>query len=222
MMSHDRLLAVLNHVRAGVLILDRDLTVTFANQAQLDWAKRLGVDRHQAGLAGRSATEAYPLFSKEEWDGIALRVIAGGEAVQWAKLPCPRLSPAAYLSVDLVPLAGDNGDRPGLLSVTEDVTHGVAVDRELIKKERLALVGQAGIALLHEISNPLAAILGSAEVLLYSQELGAEAARRLETIKLNALRIAEIARQLRELEDLQLTEYLQGGPVYVTAEPRSS
>ena len=37
-----------------------------------------------------------------------------------------------------------------------------------------------------------------------------------------ALKHAEIARKLRELEDLQLTEYLQGGPVYVTAEPRSS
>jgi hypothetical protein len=41
-------------------------------------------------------------------------------------------------------------------------------------------------------------------------------------MKLNALRIAEITRKLRELEDLQLTEYLQGGPVYITAEPRSS
>jgi signal transduction histidine kinase len=222
MISHDRLLAALNHVHAGVLMLDRDLTVTFANRAQTEWAKRLGVDHRPAGLVGASAAEAYPLFSKEEWNGIALRVVGAGEAVQWAKLPCPRVNPAAYVSVDLVPLAGENGDRPGLLCVTEDVTRGVAVDRELIKKERLALVGQAGVALVHEISNPLAAILGSAEALLYSQGLGAEAVRRIETMKLNALRIAEITRQLRDLEDLQLTEYLQGGPVYVTGEPRSS
>jgi signal transduction histidine kinase len=222
MISDNRLLAALNHVRAGVLLLDRDLTVTFANQAQTEWAKRLGVDRHAAGLVGAPAAEAYPLFSKEEWDGIALRVIGGGEAVQWVKLPCPRVSPTAYLSVELIPLAGENGDRPGLLCVSEDVTRGVAVDRELIKKERLALVGQAGVALVHEISNPLAAILGSAETLLYSKGLGTEAARRIEAMKLNALRIAEITRQLRDLEDLQLTEYLQGGPVYVNAEPRSS
>ena len=113
-----------------------------------------------------------------------------------------RVGPTAYVSVDLVPLSGDHGNRPGLLCVTEDVTRSVA--------------------LVHEISNPLAAILGSVEALLFSQGLGAEATRRVETMKLNALRVAEITRQLRELEDLQLNEYLQGGPVHVTSEPRST
>ena len=222
MTSPDCLVAALNHVRVGVIITGRDLTVTFANQAQLDLAKRLGVVRHPAGLVGTPAARAYPLFSQEEWDGIGLRVVGGGEAVQWVKLPCPRVGPTGYVSVDLVPLSGDHGNRPGLLCVTEDVTRSVAVDRELIKKERLALVGQAGVALVHEISNPLAAILGSVEALLFSQGLGAEATRRVETMKLNALRVAEITRQLRELEDLQLNDYLQGGPVHVTSEPRST
>jgi two-component system sensor histidine kinase PilS (NtrC family) len=128
------------------------------------------------------------------------------------------------VAVDLLPLDGDgDGDgRPGVLCVTEDVTHGAAVDRELIKTERLALIGQTSVALVHEISNPLAAILGSAEALLFAGSLGPEAARRIEGIRLNALRMTEITRKLRELEDLQLTEYLQGGPVYITAEPQSS
>jgi len=67
-----------------------------------------------------------------------------------------------------------------------------------------------------------ASVLGSVEALLFSQGLGAEATRRVETMKLNALRVAEITRQLRELEDLQLNDYLQGGPVHVTSEPRST
>jgi nitrogen-specific signal transduction histidine kinase len=222
MTSHDRLMAALNHVPVGILVLSSDLTVAFANHAQFEWLKRLGVDRHHAEIIGSAAASSYPLFSKDEWDGIGARVITGGETVRWTKLPCPRLNPTSYVAVDLIPLAGDNGDGPGLLCVTDDVTRGVAVDRELIKKERLALVGQTGVALVHEISNPLAAILGSAEALLFSQSLSPDATRRVETMKLNALRIAEIARKLRELEDLQLTEYLQGGPIYVTAEPRSS
>ncbi len=222
MTSHDCLLAALNHVHAGVLVLDRDLTIAFANPAQLELIKRLGVERHADGVVGTPAAESFPLFSKDEWEGLSARVMTGGETVRWTKLPCPRVNPTSYVAVDLSPLAGNNGERPGLVCVTEDVTRGVAVDRELIKKERLALVGQAGVALVHEISNPLAAILGSAEALLFSQSLSPEVARRVEAMKLNALRIAEIARKLRELEDLQLTEYLQGGPIYVTAEPRSS
>jgi nitrogen-specific signal transduction histidine kinase len=222
MPSHDRLLAALDHVYVGVLLLEADLTVSFANRAQFDWIRRLGVDRHRSEVIGSHAAQAYPLFSQEEWDGISVRVVTGGESIRWSKLPCPRVSPTSYVAVDFSPLGGQDGERPGILCVTEDVTHGVAVDRELIKKERLALVGQTGVALVHEVSNPLAAILGSVEALLYSQTLGPDAAKRIETIKLNALRIAEITRKLRDLEDLQLTEYLQGGPVYVTAEPRSS
>jgi len=222
MTTPDRLLAALNHMRAGVLVLEADLTVGFLNAAQHQWMKRLGVDRQPSDLVGTSAADSYPLFSKDEWEGIATRVVTYGETIRWTKLPCPRVNPASYVSVDLIRLDGDNGRRPGILCMTEDVTHGAAVDRELIKKERLALVGQTSVALLHEISNPLAAILGSAEALLFSRSLGLEAAKRIEAIKLNALRIAEITRKLRELEDLQLTEYLHGGPVYVTAEPRSS
>jgi nitrogen-specific signal transduction histidine kinase len=222
MTNQDRLAAALDHVSVGVLILDRDLTVTYANRAQVERMKRLSVDRQVCDLIGSAAPVSYPLFSKDEWEGIAARSIRGGETVRWAKLPCPRSNPTSYVAVELAPLAGDNGDRPGLICVTEDVTHSVAVDRELIKKERLALVGQTGVALVHEIANPLAAILGSAEALLFAHALGPEEARRVETMKLNALRIAEIARTLRELEDLQLAEYLQGGPVFVTGEPRSS
>ncbi len=223
MAIHDRLGAALEHVPVGVLLLDQRLTITYVNRAQIDWLRRLGVARHETELVGSAAAESFPLFSKDEWEGIAARALTGGEMVRWAKLPCPRVNPTSYAAVDVVPLGGDNGDEPGLLCITQDVTRGVAVDRELIKKERLALVGQSGVALVHEISNPLAAILGSAEALLFAGTLDSEVSRRVETMKMNALRIAEVARKLRELEDLQLTEYLQGGPVYVTGgEPRSS
>ncbi|MBE3132229.1 MAG: PAS domain-containing protein [Acidobacteria bacterium] len=206
----------------GVLLLDADLRITHLNRAQLDVFRRFGVDPHPADLTGRLAAEAYPIFSAEEWEGIALRVVAGGETVRWSKLPCPRVNPVGYVAVDVIRLEADHGQRAGALCLTEDVTRGVALDRELIKKERLALVGQTAVALVHEISNPLAAVLGSAEVLLFSPSISPDVAKRIETIKLNALRVVEITRKLRELEDLQLTEYLQGGPIYITAEPRSS
>lgn len=196
--------------------------MTYLNPAQLELFKRLGVDRRAADVLGCPAAEVYPIFSHEEWAGIASRLAAGHGAARWPALQCPRVNPSGFVSVDVVPLQMQDGALAGTACLTEDVTRSVALDRELIKKERLALVGETAVALLHEISNPLTAVLGSAETLLFSPAISAEVAGRLETIKLNALRVVEITRKIRELEDLQLTEYLHGGPIYLTAEPRSS
>ena len=218
----DDFLLALNHLSVGVLLTDADLRITYMNPAQLNVIRRFVADRRSSDVLGRRAADVYPIFSMEEWEGIASRVVAGGEMARWPKLPCPRVNPSSYVAVDVIPLEADNGQRTGVLCLTEDVTRGVALDRELIKKERLALVGQTAVALAHEISNPLTAVLGTAETLLFSPAITGDVAKRVETIKLNALRVVEITRKLRELEDLQLTEYLQGGPIYITAEPRSS
>ena len=220
--NEDHLLTALAHLQVGVLLLDADFRVTYLNRAQLDLLKRVGVDRRAADVLGCPAAEVYPIFSQEEWEGIASRVVAGSGPAKWPMLQCPRVNPSGYVSVDVVPLQTSQGEPAGAACLTEDMTRDVALDRELIRKERLALVGETAVTLLHEISNPLTAVLGSAETLLFSPAISAEVAGRVETIKLNALRVVEITRKIRELEDLQLTEYLHGGPIYITAEPRSS
>jgi signal transduction histidine kinase len=52
----------------------------------------------------------------------------------------------------------------------------------------------------HEINNPLAALLGQAQLLLRQQDLSEKSRRRAETIEQQAKRIQEIVGQLREVQ----------------------
>ena len=52
----------------------------------------------------------------------------------------------------------------------------------------------------HEINNPLAALLGQAQLLLRDQELNDKQRRRAETIESQAKRIEEIVGELRSIQ----------------------
>ena len=205
--------AVINHLNLGVIVLDGEFNTTFFNDDQAALFRRLGVERSLFEIIGSPIDGTYPIFTRAEWEGIYSRVIRAGETSTWSKLGYPRLAPTSYFLVTVVPLATRQDRLPGAICMTEDVTKTVALERELLHKERLALVGQMTIALNHEINNPLTAILGTAESLTFGQDLGPEVSARVETIRVNALRIVDVTRKLREIEDIHLTEYIQGGPL---------
>ena len=52
----------------------------------------------------------------------------------------------------------------------------------------------------HEINNPLAALLGQAQLLLREQDLSDKTRRRASTIESQAKRIQEIVGELREIQ----------------------
>jgi nitrogen-specific signal transduction histidine kinase len=205
--------AVLNHLKLGVIVLDADFNTTFFNRDQAALFHRLGVEKSFFEVIGTPISETYPIFTADEWEGIYSRVLRTGEMVTWAKVPHPRQSPASYFMVNFVPLAAEEDRLPGAICITDDVTRTVALENELIRKERLALVGQMTVALNHEINNPLTAILGTAESLLFNKSLSPDLMGRIETIRGNSLRIVDVTRRLREIEEIHLTEYIQGGPM---------
>lgn len=82
---------------------------------------------------------------------------------------------------------------------------------ELVRSERLAAIGQVGIAVKHEINNPLTAILGEAQLLLMQHsDLPDEVAARIRVIEEMSLRISEIVRKLHEVPNDRTTDYLKG------------
>ena len=99
----------------------------------------------------------------------------------------------------------------GMQFAARDVTEQKGLRALLVKAERLAAIGQVGIAMRHEINNPLTTIIGNTELLLDRLE-GAEGElkKRLDVVLDNALRISEIVKRLQGIKQDKTIEYLKG------------
>jgi signal transduction histidine kinase len=74
-----------------------------------------------------------------------------------------------------------------------EVQHGQA---ELVQTEKMAALGKLGAGAAHEINNPLAAIVGNAELLLRRESLAPGARERVDRILQAAYRAARVIREL--------------------------
>jgi PAS domain S-box-containing protein len=103
-------------------------------------------------------------------------------------------------------------DRPvGFQVSARDVTEQKNLRELLVQAERLAAIGQLGIAMRHEINNPLTTVIGNAELLIDRHGgRGDDLPRRLQLILDNALRIAEILKRLQDIRQDRTVEYVEG------------
>jgi DNA-binding response OmpR family regulator len=87
----------------------------------------------------------------------------------------------------------------------------VATQARLVQAQRLAAIGQIGLAIRHEINNPLSTIMGHAELLLEERgSLPPDLQKRLEVIHRGCARIRDVVRRLEGLRDDRTVEYLPG------------
>jgi CheY-like chemotaxis protein len=86
-----------------------------------------------------------------------------------------------------------------------------AAERELLRAERLAAIGEMTVTLHHEINNPLMAAFADVELLLLGADAPAEQRRQgLENIKEALRRIRDIVQRIGELREARSKEYLHG------------
>lgn len=83
-------------------------------------------------------------------------------------------------------------------------------EEELSKARWLAGIGDATLALQHEINNPLSALLGNAELMIMELEEKGERNELLDVIHEQALRIADVVRRLRRLKNPESVDYVGG------------
>ena len=83
-----------------------------------------------------------------------------------------------------------------------DQTHELAQLHALAAEYEAKLTAAASLVarVRHEINNPLAALLGQAQLLLRDQDLSDKTRRRAETIESQAKRIEEIVGELRGIQ----------------------
>jgi CheY-like chemotaxis protein len=87
----------------------------------------------------------------------------------------------------------------------------VATQEQLVRSQRLAAIGEIGLAIRHEINNPLGSILGFVDLLIAQGEAFPENARRkLDAVRRATIRIRDVVRRLEDIQDDRTVEYVQG------------
>jgi CheY-like chemotaxis protein len=83
--------------------------------------------------------------------------------------------------------------------------------QRLVHSERLAAIGEVGLAIRHDVNNPLGTVLGYTDLLLSQPEtLSPEAMKKLEAIRRAALRIRDVVRRLEGIRHDRTVEYIPG------------
>ena len=178
-----RLQAILSSMMEGVLAVDSDLRITFANES---FARAMG--------AATPIPEKMPLVELVRDPGlreILTRVLSTGESVK-RRLHVPAAEGRVF-EVQTAPLTSGTG--PGAIAILHDIT-----DLERLERVRKDFVANVS----HELRTPLTAVRGYAETLLEGALDDQENNRRfLELIKAHAVRLNNIASDLLTLSELE-------------------
>jgi DNA-binding response OmpR family regulator len=86
------------------------------------------------------------------------------------------------------------------------------VEEELRKSRWLAGVGEATVSLQHEINNPLAGLLGIAELMQIEAREAGRSTEEIDLMIVQARRIQELVRKLGDLRDPTSVDYAAGTP----------
>lgn len=104
-----------------------------------------------------------------------------------------------WLSVNARPQLDDEGRPCGAVAVFRDVTMSKSTQEQLLVSERMASVGLLAAGLVHEINNPLGAVIGYAQLAsdcLAEQDLD-DAGQAMKDVSEAAQRIHQLVRDLR-------------------------
>jgi two-component system, NtrC family, sensor kinase len=163
---HNKLEAIINSISSGLLILDRKLTIIFANKVQgsmFPGVPLVGQECYKALFGKTKRCRECPalktLDTLETYRGeIVIKEGAfAGRCYEWTTSP----------------IKSPIGEASEIVLLMRDVTHRKESEFKLMQTDRMAAVGVLAAGIAHEINNPLTSIAGFSEGLL----------KRLEDLK---------------------------------------
>jgi two-component system NtrC family sensor kinase len=173
---------LLRQMRDGVILLGPDGRILLANPAAREALEAVG--------AGGEAPEAIGDVSLKE---LALTPPGVSRRFRVQTQGSPGLRPVEMVctAVGIV----DGRQRMGTLVTVSDVTEEEMARRRLLQAEKMTVVGQTLAGVAHELNNPLAALIGYAD-LLRGIAVPPEVERPVKQMREQAVRATRIVRNL--------------------------
>jgi two-component system, NtrC family, sensor kinase len=176
----------------GVLQIDTDGRTSYANPAVGDLT---GLDR--ATALSRFADPA-DIAVQDDRPRLAagLEAALGGERARDVEFRTARADgKTRFVAAEFQPLVSENGVQKGVLMLLRDITREKELQSQLHQSEKLKAMGEMVSGVAHELNNPLAGILGYAQLFL-SQPTEQWSRRDVEKIEINARRCKKIVENL--------------------------
>lgn len=181
---------ILNNTHSMILVLDTAGLVSFANKRCAELGFR------EQDLLGRSLAEIIPQARRPIF-AQALQQALSGSAIDNLELPMIRAGRSnAQFSISISPMRGDEGEISSVVAVMTDVTDAASLQSKMRHTEKMAALGQLVSGVAHEVNNPLAAIVGFADLLLENPALPDETKQDLGIILREAERTRQIVQNL--------------------------
>jgi|GEM_PF-3736707 len=124
-----------------------------------------------------------------------------------------------YLNTLICPWINTNGEIVGAIGIMSDETENKRFQDQLIKAEKMAILGQIAAQVSHELMSPLASIRGFARIIQKNESSGSKYYNYSNTIVEQVDRVSNI---LREMLDFSRPDETKQDPVDVNGAAKSA
>ncbi len=179
---------IVRSVGAGLMILDRQTEVVWANEVARKWFGS-GIEKKTCNRVW-SRNEPCPhqvRLNRGDPSTCEKSVFIGGKR--------------RFFLINCSPICGADGKMEQILELAQDVTGLKEMEIQLVRAGKMVAVGQLAAGISHEINNPLSVVASSAEILselLSSQDSpeSPDIQKHLKKVENNVFRCKEIIQNL--------------------------
>ena len=155
--THKELEIIIDHVPGLVFYKD-----TKNNFIRVNEVLAAGSNMTKEEMAGKSLFDMYPSdMAQAYWDD-DLDVINGGKPKLHFEEVWDTSDGRKWVSTSKIPYKNEDGEIIGIVGISTDITDRKKLEELLIRKEKLAVLGQIAGGIGHELRNPLGAIKNAA------------------------------------------------------------
>lgn len=187
--SENQYRSLIENANDIIFTTDRDGTILSINQAGFNFFHKIAVD-----LIGRSLGDICFNEDSAFLQFKAIEDVAASKESRQLTYPVTIDGEEYWISTNFSALQDEKGAVHAVLGIARDVTESKRREERMYHTEKLASVGTLAAGVAHEINNPLAIILGFADMLLDKTPPDTETYDILKTIEKqgnNAKRVVE-------------------------------